>query len=142
MLNQVFALMDMAGRAPRADLLKQLFERYRASELKAVDGDVAPYSMASVRFPYAFGGGYVAQAWIDHGREGIDRLFDYPPSNTSEILFSRPRSGFSKPELTDECVPTMQASSSRAWGSSAPGWLTFTLAVWVRQCRTRGIWQV
>lgn len=48
--------------------------------------DEAPLALSFVRFPYAFGGDYVSDAWTVSGQPGIERLFENPPKSTADVI--------------------------------------------------------
>ena len=102
------------------------FERWRTSSLKQADLDEAPVALAALRFPYAFGGGFVMQHWLANGRAGVEALLAKPPLTTHEVMF-----GASKIDLTaersalrDRGVPVLSSSSKQIGASSLGAWLT------------------
>lgn len=48
--------------------------------------DDAPLALSYIRFPYAFGGSYVSDAWAAGGQRGIEALFDNPPESTADVI--------------------------------------------------------
>lgn len=66
---------------------KRFYDDWRVEELQKADVDPAPVDNARMRFPYAFGGGFMTQHWLIGGRQAIERLFEKPPRSTHEILF-------------------------------------------------------
>ena len=84
---QLLAQIEQSGRILPSIDWERTYERWRTEELRSADADSAPVSMARLRFPYAFGGGYVTQLWLSKGRAGIDERLEHPPETTREILF-------------------------------------------------------
>lgn len=84
---QLLAQLDQAGRAPTEVNWAQTYSDWRSEALNEAVQDEAPFNMARLRFPYAFGGGYVAQLWLARGRFGIDERLEQPPLTTREIMF-------------------------------------------------------
>lgn len=84
---QVLAAIDLEGHAPDELFWEPYYNELRNQAQRDADRDPAPVSMARTRFPYAFGGAFVSQAWLAHGRSGIDALFEHPPRATRELMF-------------------------------------------------------
>lgn len=46
----------------------------------------APFALARQSFPYAYGGGYVTEAWLDAGDAGVRALYDDVPVSTAQVM--------------------------------------------------------
>jgi hypothetical protein len=84
---QILATAQLTGRELDDLRWEHLYRQWRAAALVEAEQDDAPVTLAYMRFPYAFGGGFVTQHWLARGRAGIDSLFENPPRTTSEVLF-------------------------------------------------------
>jgi len=63
-----------------------IFGGYQSRESDLARGDESPYEMASLRFPYAFGGAYLNRAWRAGGSAAVRRAFSRPPASTRQML--------------------------------------------------------
>ena len=83
-----------------------LYARYQIDML--IDGykDEAPIVLALVRFPYAFGGHYVTDAWLGGGHSSIENLFEDPPLSSSDVLYMK--------RSSDERLEQIEAFRERA----------------------------
>ena len=84
---QLLANVTLRGQNPGDVDWQAFYDDYRSQVQREADADAYPMTMASRRFPYAFGGAVVTQTWLKHGRPGIDALFDAPPVSTQALLF-------------------------------------------------------
>jgi hypothetical protein len=101
------------------------YTRWQADTFLDAEADEAPVSLAHVRFPYAFGGGFVTQHWLARGRGGIERLFEQPPRTTSEILFGT-NSGsleMAREALHDQALPELPVPIVEETSSSLGAWI-------------------
>jgi hypothetical protein len=86
-LYSMMLAMALYGRDVDSLDWSEVFATYQEEAYASADADRYPYLTARSRFFYAFGGGYVAKAWVADGRDGIDALFDAPPRSIHAVLF-------------------------------------------------------
>jgi hypothetical protein len=86
-LYQLLISLQLEGLSPTEVDWQRYFERWRGETLELAEQDEAPVAMADLRFPYAFGGGYVTQFYLAGGREAVDALISRPPLTTREVMF-------------------------------------------------------
>jgi hypothetical protein len=121
---ELLTMAQLVGRDPHDIDWQQLYTAFRAEVLQDADTDEAPVALASLRFSYAFGGGFVSQHWIARGRAGVDALFDAPPRTTSEIMFgSREGAGAARKALDAHAVPEPADGFEPAFSTSLGAWI-------------------
>jgi len=105
---------------------EDFFRRWRSSALEQADQDGAPVALAPVRFPYAFGGGFVMQHWLANGRAGVEALLAKPPLTTHEIMFGASKTDVTAEQsmLRDRGVPVLSNTSRQVGASSLGAWIT------------------
>jgi hypothetical protein len=102
------------------------FTSWRAKELEASELDQAPLTMADVRFPYAFGGGWVMQHWLAGGHAALRALWKAPPLTTQEVLLDLPfdLEGQDRKDLLAEQAPLLGSGFESVSGSALGAWIT------------------
>ena len=106
---QILAAIELAGRGPNELDWEGFYTDWRSETLRDAETDEAPVALADMRFPYAFGGGFVGQHWLARGRAGIDALFEDPPRTTSEVMFGTSRAELEAEQalLHEHAVPAL-----------------------------------
>lgn len=112
-LYELLIAAKLAGRQASDIDWKQLYSDWQASTLDEAARDDAPLVMAGLRFPYAFGAGYVTRRWLEQGQAGIDQLFLAPPRSTHEVLFGTEAGevAAARDALAPHAVPELEATS-------------------------------
>ncbi|HKU38658.1 MAG TPA: hypothetical protein VJR89_10940, partial [Polyangiales bacterium] len=126
-LYQSLALVELAGYAPGDVDWEKWFSDWRSEQLEDADADETPYLMSYVRFPYAFGGGFVAQAWLERGREAVDALYARPPLQTRSLLFPTPQLELADTvrEVRAHCRPTLAEGFEVQGFATLGSWLAY-----------------
>jgi hypothetical protein len=130
---QLLASLDHRGLTVDRIDWKAFYADWRESELKDAAEDTAPVQNAGLRFPYAFGGGFVTQNWLVGGRRQIEALFEKPPRATREILFG-PAAEDLAPILSE-----VRAHGLPALGPSFEPQGKATLGAWVTNIYARRV---
>jgi hypothetical protein len=122
---QILAAVQLANRSPDDLDWEGLYRSFRSDVLIDADADEAPVALAGMRFPYAFGGGFVSQHWLARGRSGIDALFEHPPRTTSEVMFGRSARllGDARDTLASRSVPELEAAFEEQTSTALGAWI-------------------
>ena len=86
-MYQLLASAELRGLDVQKLAWQRFFDEFRGDVLREAEIDRVPLTMARLRFPYAFGGGFVTQHWLARGPAGIDALFAEPPLTTHAVMF-------------------------------------------------------
>lgn len=123
---QMRTAVQLEGVALRNVRWDAWFESWRSDQLRDAERDQAPVTLARMRFPYAFGGGFVTQHWLADGRAGIDALFDHPPLTTREIMFGAPPADTREQaeQLFESALPGLSGDNQLITGDSFGAWIT------------------
>jgi hypothetical protein len=123
---QLLTALALAGRSPRELRWEQYYESWQGETLRDAEHDEAPVALADMRFPYAFGGSFVAQHWLARGRGGIDALFEAPPRSTREVMFgSLPFDREAEREdLRERGVPALGEAFEPVSSTALGSWVT------------------
>jgi hypothetical protein len=90
-LYELLVSLQLSGIEVTAVDWEGYFTDWRKAQLDLSELDATPLTMADVRFPYAFGGGYVMQRYLAGGRAEVRALWEQPPLSTREVLFGASR---------------------------------------------------
>jgi hypothetical protein len=120
---QVLAAIDLAGRQPKELRWEDFYRKFATETQQSADKDSAPYAMARLRFPYAFGGSLISQAWLKRGRAGIDAVFDQPPTSTHEVLFGESDFDGDVMEVRSQGLPRLSDSFEPRGFATLGAWM-------------------
>jgi len=124
-LYELLTVVALEGHTPDELDWRGLFASWRGETLQEADQDESPLTTARWRFPYAFGGGYVAQHWLARGRVGIDLLFEQPPLSTSEVMFGTPQRDVldAREGLRPQALPSLGEGYDAVGRVTAGAWI-------------------
>lgn len=63
-----------------------IFRGFEERQWDAARQDDAPYEMASLRLPYAFGGALLNWNWRSGGNDAVRAAFTHPPASTRQLI--------------------------------------------------------
>lgn len=62
------------------------YQRLEADIREEAVTSPAPFALARQSFPYAYGGSYVTDAWLERGDAGVRELYDDVPVSTAQVM--------------------------------------------------------
>ncbi len=117
--------IQVAGFTPSDIDWERYFKEWRAETLKAGELDDAPITMADVRFPYAFGGGFVTQYYFAGERAAVDALIDAPPRSTREVMFGPEElNPYAESDFWERAFPLLGGSFEIVSATPLGAWIT------------------
>lgn len=125
-LYQLLVSAQLQERSPFAADWEEYFRRWRSEALESAERDTSPVTLASLRFPYAFGGGMVMQHWLAGGQKAVAALIDAPPLSTREVIFGKPSASSSvsgRGNLLERAMPKLGAAYAEVTTLSLGTWL-------------------
>jgi hypothetical protein len=122
---QLLAAVELAERDPSELDWEHLYTDWRSETLLEAEADAAPVALAHMRFPYAFGGGFVTQHWLARGRGGIDALLDDPPRTSSQVMFGSDPSVLAaeRETLSQHAVPALAEQFTQTTATELGAWI-------------------
>lgn len=85
-LFQLLASHELAESAPADAELRGFFAEWQTEVLRDASESDTPWLDVMAQFPYPFGGGFVADAWLDGGAAQIDELVRRPPDSVRQVV--------------------------------------------------------
>ncbi len=85
-LYQSLAAVELAGNDPLQVDWWSYFQDWQDDSLKRARETETPALDAGARFPYAFGGEFVLNAWLDGGVSRVEDLWMSPPDSVRQVV--------------------------------------------------------